>query len=290
LEEEDQVKRLFVLLVPALLVVTSAVTVAQGSATLATAEDPVYGTYLTDANGMALYMYTRDVPNQSNCYDRCAEAWPIFSVEGDLTLPEGVDGTLGTITRTDGTTQVTYNEMPLYYWQQDTEPGQTLGQGVGSVWFIIAPGTSFADYGVAPSAATPEASPAAGAAGTVVKIRRNQDLGDFLVDGSGKTLYMFTNDTTPGESACYDQCATNWPPLIATEPLTLVSGIPGELGTITRTDGTMQVTYNDMPLYYFANDAEAGDTNGQGRGDAWFVVVVMPPAAATPAAEGTPTS
>ena len=97
----------------------------------------------------------------------------------------------------------------------------------------------------------------------------------------------WARSTTPGESACYDQCATNWPPLVATEPLTLVSGIPGELGTITRTDGTMQVTYDGMPLYYYAQDAEGGDANGQGRGDVWFVVAVVPPAAA---AEGTPSA
>ncbi|MGH2561101.1 MAG: hypothetical protein ACRDJH_18700 [Thermomicrobiales bacterium] len=270
-------KRWLVVLIPVLLVLgaASAVTVAQDSATVQTAEDPTLGTFLTDADGMTLYMFTRDFPNESSCYDQCAENWPIFSVEGDLSLPEGVEGTLGTIERTDGTTQVTYNEMPLYYWINDAQPGDTTGQGVGAVWFIVAPGAVFSDYGVtAVSAdASPVASPVA-AAGTTVLVRRNQDLGTFLVDAAGMTLYLFTNDTTPGESACYDQCAENWPPLLAVEPLQLAPGIPGTLGAITRTDGTMQVTYDDMPLYYFAEDVEAGDTIGQGRGDVWFVVPV----------------
>ncbi|MGH2534704.1 MAG: hypothetical protein ACRDJW_20795 [Thermomicrobiales bacterium] len=281
-------KRWLVVLIPMLLVAASAVTFAQDSPTVQTAEDPTLGTFLTDANGMTLYMFTPDSPNESVCYDQCAENWPIFSVEGELTLPEGVEGTLGTIERTDGTTQVTYNEMPLYYWINDAQPGDTTGQGVGAVWFIVAPGATFSDYGVtaASAAASPVASPVA-EAGTTVLVRRSQDLGTFLVDANGMTLYLFTNDTTPGESACYDQCAENWPPLLAVEPLQLAPGIPGSLGAITRTDGTMHVTYDDMPLYYFAEDAEAGDTNGQGRGDVWFVVTVGADTA-TPAAGVSP--
>jgi predicted lipoprotein with Yx(FWY)xxD motif len=267
-------KRMAVALVPVLVLIASAVAFAQDGTTVQTAEDPTLGTFLTDANGMTLYMFTRDSPNVSVCEGDCAVAWPPFSVEGDLTLPEGVEGTLGTITRADGTTQVTYNEMPLYYWQNDTQPGDTTGQGVGAVWFIVSPGAVFADYGVVPAAdGTPGASPAA-EAGTTVLVRRNQDLGTFLVDAGGMTLYLFTQDTTPGESACDADCAENWPPLVAAEPLQLAPGIPGTLGSIEREDGSMQVTYNDMPLYYFAQDVEAGDTNGQGRGDVWFVVVV----------------
>ncbi len=276
-------KRVFVVLVSLLGLFAGLTARAQEGSTLTLREDPVYGAYLADANGMTLYMYTRDLPNQSNCYDRCAEAWPPFTVEGSLSLPESVSGTIGTITRTDGTMQVTYNEMPLYYWAQDTKPGDTTGQGVGGVWFLVAPGATFASYGVTASA-TPVATPSAAAGETVILIRRSQDLGDFLIDAKGMTLYRFTRDTTPGESACYDQCAANWPPLLATGPARLAPGIPGELGTITRTDGTQQVTYNGMPLYYYAKDEKPGDTAGQGAGDVWFVVPVVAPAG-TPAAD-----
>lgn len=271
-------KRAIIVLVSLLGLFSGLSALAQDSSTLTLREDPVYGSYLADANGMTLYIYTRDLPNQSNCYDRCAEAWPPFTAEGSLSLPEGVSGTLGTTTRTDGKTQVTYNEMPLYYWAQDTKPGDTTGQGVGGVWFLVAPGATFASYGVA-AAATPVASPAPGAAGpTVLLIRRSQDLGDFLIASNGMTLYRFTRDTKPGESACYDQCAANWPPLLATGQVQLAPGIPGEAGTITRTDGTQQVTYNGMPLYFYVKDQQPGDTTGQGVGDAWFVVPVVAPA------------
>lgn len=97
------------------------------------------------------------------------------------------------------------------------------------------------------------------------------ELGTFLTDAEGKTLYLFTKDES-GTSNCTGDCLTNWPAFVAEDPLTLPDGVPGELTQITRDDGTQQVAYNGMPLYYFASDAAAGDTNGQGVGDVWFVV------------------
>ena len=101
----------------------------------------------------------------------------------------------------------------------------------------------------------------------------NDELGDFLVGQDGMTLYLFTNDE-PGVSNCADECTDNWPPLTVRENDRLVAGegIEGELGTIERADGGLQVTYNGMPLYFFAEDVAVGDTNGQGRGERWFVV------------------
>lgn len=122
-----------------------------------------------------------------------------------------------------------------------------------------------------PSAA---ASPSA-MADVTVDVTESADLGSFLVDAEGVTLYLFTQDTAgSGESACYDQCATNWPPLTVEAGATPTgsAAVTGELGTITRTDGSLQVTYEGQPLYYFAADAAPGDTNGQGVNDVWFVV------------------
>jgi predicted lipoprotein with Yx(FWY)xxD motif len=85
------------------------------------------------------------------------------------------------------------------------------------------------------------------------------------------TLYIFTNDTQ-GVSNCVDQCLANWPAFVAEEPLTLPEGVPGELSLIERPDGTMQVAYNGMPLYYYIDDTEPGDTTGHEVGDVWFVV------------------
>jgi predicted lipoprotein with Yx(FWY)xxD motif len=99
-------------------------------------------------------------------------------------------------------------------------------------------------------------------------------LGTYLVASNGMTLYTYANDTS-GVSNCSGQCATNWPPytVASTDVLANVqAGITGQVGTITRDDGTLQVTYNGMPLYFWANDKAPGDTNGQGVGNVWFVV------------------
>lgn len=103
-------------------------------------------------------------------------------------------------------------------------------------------------------------------------VRTDATLGDHLVDGDGRTLYLFTNDAD-GTSVCYEACATNWPPLLADGDVALGEGLDAALvGTTERTDGTVQVTYGGWPLYRFAADANPGDANGQGRNDVWFVV------------------
>lgn len=114
-----------------------------------------------------------------------------------------------------------------------------------------------------------EVTIAGAAAGSAIQVT-SSDLGDILVDADGNTLYLFTPDSQ-GESTCYDQCATNWPPLI--DEVTAGDGLdPALVGSTTRTDGSVQVTYNGWPLYYFAADTAPGDTNGQGINDVWFVV------------------
>lgn len=100
----------------------------------------------------------------------------------------------------------------------------------------------------------------------------SSDVGDILVDADGKTLYLFLNDTDE-ESTCYDDCEANWPPLVADGDPVAGDGVDAsKLGTTERTDGTMQVTYDGMPLYHFAADEAAGDLNGQGVGEVWYVV------------------
>jgi len=147
-------KRLLMVLIPALIVIASASAFAQDDAvTVLVAEDAALGAILTDAEGMTLYLFTQDtVANESACSGGCAENWPPFSPEGDLTLPDGVEGELTRFDREDGASQVAYNGIPLYYWVNDTAPGDTTGQGVGDVWYIVPPGQEF---GAGPG--TPEA-------------------------------------------------------------------------------------------------------------------------------------
>ena len=82
------------------------------------------------------------------------------------------------------------------------------------------------------------------------------------------SLYVFKPDEG-GTSKCNGECAINWPPLAG--DVTAGDGVSGELGTITRDDGTTQVTLGGTPLYYFIGDEAAGDVNGQGQNDVWFL-------------------
>ncbi len=109
--------------------------------------------------------------------------------------------------------------------------------------------------------------------GTAVTLELGEsEVGEHLVDGDGNTVYLFTPDEQ-GQPTCTDSCAANWPPLTADGEVDVGDGLDEELvGSSAREDGTEQVTYNDWPLYYFANDEEPGDVNGQGANDVWFVV------------------
>ncbi len=112
----------------------------------------------------------------------------------------------------------------------------------------------------------------------IVTARSSNNLGDYLVGGNGHTLYMFTSDKD-GNSACYGQCARKWPPLLTHGKPRAGGGIPGgELGTITRKDGSTQVTCNGHPLYYFAADGKPGDDKGEALtqfGGKWYALTPL---------------
>ena len=103
---------------------------------------------------------------------------------------------------------------------------------------------------------------------TIVRATLSDTFGPVLADGDGRALYLFMNDAQNGESsACTVECETEWEPLISQgDPVAGAGAIQNLLGTITRDDGTTQVTYNGWPLYYFSGDAGAGSANGQGGG------------------------
>jgi predicted lipoprotein with Yx(FWY)xxD motif len=110
-------------------------------------------------------------------------------------------------------------------------------------------------------------------------------LGAYLTGQNGMTLYVLNKDT-PDTSTCSGACATNWPPLTVAAGATVTgpSGAMSSFGQVARTDGTVQIAYNHMPLYYFAGDSAAGDTNGQGKNGTWFVAPVSGSLTAAPAA------
>jgi len=114
------------------------------------------------------------------------------------------------------------------------------------------------------------------------------DLGTVLVDGTGRTLYLFESDTGT-TSTCTGGCAGTWPALVTDGTATADAGADsGMLGTTTRDDGTTQVTYDGHPLYLYSGDSTAGDANGQGIGGVWFAVTAK--GAPAKAASGTSSS
>jgi len=106
----------------------------------------------------------------------------------------------------------------------------------------------------------------------IVQASQHPTFGAYLTDGAGRSLYTSLNDAK-NSSTCYDECARNWPPLLVKGKLTAGKGVaPNLLGTIQRKDGTVQATYNGLPLYYYAGDQKAGDFNGQGVSGIWYLV------------------
>lgn len=154
-----------------------------------------------------------------------------------------------------------------------------LGALTGVVILVLAACSAGSSPSPAPTGtpAAPTGTPAAPtgtpATGSTVQVEvMSSTFGDYLAGADGKALYVLTNDST-GTSTCVDECAQNWPPftLAEGETTTAGAGVTGELGTLQRPDGSTQVSINGLPLYYFAGDTAAGDTNGQGINDVWFL-------------------
>jgi predicted lipoprotein with Yx(FWY)xxD motif len=147
---------------------------APAAGTVITTHAGSAGAFLTAGSGRTVYLWAKDGMNMSACSGACAQAWPPVPATGTLTATGGAMASdLGTITRPDGTKQVTYDGHPLYYFVGDSGPGQTAGQGsdnFGARWWLVAPSgakITAADTGSAAAAPAPSApsTPASSNAG-----------------------------------------------------------------------------------------------------------------------------
>jgi predicted lipoprotein with Yx(FWY)xxD motif len=223
---------------------------------------PGLGRVATDQRGHTLYLFAKDVrdPSVSTCAADCAERWPPLLVTGEVGVT-GIDPDLvGTVTRPDGRIQVTVGGWPVYTFAQDTEPGQANGQGAQDLW----------------SAVTPQGGAASTRPRVALVAENIPGFGPTLADGNGRTLYLFTNDSkSPPKSTCDGACARRWPPLAAPgAPADLVlTGVdPALVGSVTRADGTEQVTVGGWPVHTYTGDTAPGQTNGHGVGGSWFAI------------------
>jgi predicted lipoprotein with Yx(FWY)xxD motif len=142
---------------------------AATTGTVITTQAGSAGAFLTNASGRTVYLWAKDGMNMSDCSGACAAAWPPVPATGTLTATGSAKASdLGTITRSDGTKQVTYDGHPLYYFVGDSSPDQTAGQGsaaFGAKWWLVAPsGAKITAADTAAAAAANAPAPAAPAA------------------------------------------------------------------------------------------------------------------------------
>jgi predicted lipoprotein with Yx(FWY)xxD motif len=150
---------------------------ASTSATVITTASSSGGTFLVTGSGRAVYLWAKDTGDTSACTGACAGAWPPVTTTGTATASGSAKASdLGTITRSDGTRQVTYDGHPLYYFAGDTGPGTATGQGsdsFGAKWWLVSPSgsdvtaavSSFTAAGSPPAPAPAPASSSAGGGG-----------------------------------------------------------------------------------------------------------------------------
>jgi predicted lipoprotein with Yx(FWY)xxD motif len=206
--------------------------------------DQTFGEFLADDAGRTLYLFAADVDGASACAGSCTTSWPPFLLEDDVPASLDADD-FATITRADGTQQTTYKGWPLYYFSGDSGPGQFNGDGIGNVWF-----TAKQSYSL-----------------MLGKLSASEQ---YMVDGQGRTLYYFTDDTE-NNSVCAGGCVAAWPTFLDEEVDIPSSLDKDDFGTITREDGQRQSTYKGRPMYYFAQDEKRGDKKGQGLNGKWFL-------------------
>jgi predicted lipoprotein with Yx(FWY)xxD motif len=151
------------------------------------------------------------------------------------------------------------------------------GQGAGIPEPTVAKTQKWVKIYSGPSAKDikPPKDPAKGSHNVELNATPSDQIGTYVTDGAGRTLYRFDNDSAnPPKSTCNGDCAKVWPPLLIHSPGKIFpKGInPKILGYVERADHTCQVTINGHPVYYFVTDKKPGDINGQGVNGTWFAV------------------
>ncbi|MFE9570484.1 SCO0930 family lipoprotein [Streptomyces sp. NPDC006692] len=239
---------------------------AKQAGQLAVTDSKELGKVVTDSAGFTLYRFDKDTasPPQSNCSGDCAKAWPAVPAEG-VSAAAGTDASLlGSVTRADGTKQLTIGGWPMYRYAKDTNPGDTNGQNVGGTWHAAAPDGKKA-------AAAADQAPAQSMPG--LSVRKDPKLGDVIVDARGMTVYRFKKDSAwPMKSACTGACLQKWPAVAPVDKSNTKGIALKGFVTFNRPDGVKQQSITCWPVYTFSGDTKPGDTNGQGVGGTWYAV------------------
>lgn len=233
------------------------------------------GNFLTDGQGNTLYYFAPDVNGSNACGSAaCAAEWPLFYAP-DVTVGAGLNAADFTTGQTaGGAKQTFYKGWPLYYFAAPANgqnvreaAGETRGEGLGKVWYVVRP-----DYSVMVGM-----NPVVDQSTSKTSVKR------YLIDPQGRALYTFAKDGRVPDSQptnCQGGCVAVWPVFYQAK-ITAPSGLKAsDFGTITRADGPngspcLQTTYKGLPLYYFMPDNSVrGKVEGDGDnggGDLWAV-------------------
>lgn len=249
---------------------------AKSAGQLAVWKSKKLGDVVTDSAGFTLYRFDKDTaePPKSSCSGECATTWPVVAADGAKATP-GVDaGLVGSVTREDGSEQLTIGGWPMYRHAADKKPGDAEGQGVGGTWFAAAPDGKKAAVGGGAEAGGDEADQGAGAGELPgLSTRTDPELGEIVVDKDGRTVYRFKKDSAwPMKSACTGDCLDSWPAVKPVAKNDTKGVLKKGFVVFNRPDGIEQQTINCWPLYTFSGDNEPGEINGQGVGGTWYAV------------------
>jgi predicted lipoprotein with Yx(FWY)xxD motif len=242
------------------------------------------GTVLATRSGRSLYLLTNDTATRSTCgaSDYCSTSWPPLLTTGQPHVTGGLSASLlGTLRRSDGTRQVSYNGHPLYTYAGDMAAGQSNGQCLARApgrWYLVDPGGGANTTGCSspPAPSPPPANACTPRPNDGVVSTAMVGSTQVLVDSAGCSLYELTADSATA-SSCTGTCASGWPPLLtSTSPSAMNGAQSSMLGTISRPDTSLrQVTYAGHPLYRYGGDSSAGDDNGEGAyvyGGYWYLL------------------
>ncbi len=207
---------------------------------------------------LTLYIFDNDVPGQSACTStQCLTAWPpLLAKDSDV-----AQAPLSIITRGDGHKQWALRDKPLYFFKNDTKAGDILGEGVGTIWHVALTEPVLLNK----SSINDQDGEYLVSSGNDLVGVPNGDNTAFTAEHhnrDGFSLYTFDNDTD-GVSNCNGGCLAAWPPLLADEndvAIAPYSIIDRGMGT---SPNAKQWAYHGRPLYYFASDTQAGQTNGK---------------------------
>lgn len=221
-----------------------------------------HGEVLADADGNVLYYFTPDAEGNSTCEGDCINAWPVFHAES--IQPEGNlnPANFGTTMRPDGNNQTTHLGWPLYYFSGDSQPGEVNGEAIesfGGIWHVAKP-----DYTIMRATQQlighDEQEYIINANGNYVE---GEGTTTHFTDASGRTLYVFLNDSANTNTFTAEDFSNNniWPIYeenLSSLPSSLNSSNFGQIDVFDRT----QLTYKGWPLYYFGQDTGRGETKG----------------------------